>query len=119
MDHDCSARATPRPSGGEPATSSPQHCPICHGELAYPIDWRRADASIWALTVHCPDCETTRSLTLDREQMHRYNVLLYESSERLAREIEALAREYALHEETACRSFATALHRDLILPMDF
>lgn len=119
MDHDCSARATQRPSGGEPAASPPQHCPVCHNDLAYPVEWRRTDASIWALAVHCPDCGTTRSLTLDREQMHRYNVLLYESSERLAREIKALAQERAAHEEAACSSFATALHRDLILPLDF
>lgn len=112
-------RDAPESSSCEPSASRPQHCPLCDGDLVYPVDWRHVDASSWALELRCPDCGTVRAVSLDREATHRYNVLLYRSTERLVRQAEELTRECAANDERRCRTFVTALRGDLILPMDF
>jgi hypothetical protein len=114
-----SGGATPASSSGEPSVSRPQHCPLCDSDLVYPTDWRRVDASNWDLELCCPECRTVRAVSLDREAMHSFNVLLYRSSEQLAREAEKLTQECAANDEACCSVFVTALRGDLILPMDF
>jgi len=106
-------------SCGEPSANRPQHCPLCGSDLVYPSDWRQVDASRWDLELCCPECGTLRAVSLDREAMHGFNMVLYRSSEQLAREAEHLAQECAANDEACCSAFVTALRGDLILPMDF
>jgi hypothetical protein len=104
---------------GEPSAGRPQRCPLCRSELVEPTDWRHVDASTWRLELSCPDCGTVRTVCLDRAETHAFNVLLYRSSEQLARAAEELSRECAAIDEEDGRAFAAALRGDLILPMDF
>jgi hypothetical protein len=91
-------------------------CPICHSSLVYPTDWQRTGSATWELSLRCPNCETQRTVTLDREGVERFNKVLYEGSEALARQSEQLTR---LHFEEEAERFVRALDEDLILPMDF
>jgi hypothetical protein len=104
---------------GEPSASRPQDCPLCGSDLVYPTDWRQVDASSWDLDLHCPECGTARAVSLDREETHGFNLLLYRSSEQLAHEAEELTRECAANDEACFSAFVSALRGDLILPMDF
>jgi len=91
-------------------------CPVCHSPLVYPTDWQRTGSATWELSLRCPNCETQRTITLDREGVERFNKVLYEGSEALARQSEQLTR---LHFEEETERFVRALDEDLILPMDF
>ena len=91
-------------------------CPVCHSSLVYPTDWQRTGSATWELSLRCPNCETQRTVTLDREGVERFNKVLYEGSEALARQSEQLTR---LHFEEEAERFVRALDEDLILPMDF
>jgi hypothetical protein len=91
-------------------------CPVCHSALVYPTDWQRTGSATWELSLRCPNCETQRTITLDREGVERFNKVLYEGSEALARQSEQLTR---LHFEEEAQRFVRALDEDLILPMDF
>ena len=91
-------------------------CPICGSQLVHPTDWRRVGPTLWQIALRCPNCETVRSAHLTREQVERYNRVLYEGTERLARQADQLAR-HNFQEET--EKFVRALDADLILPMDF
>jgi hypothetical protein len=113
------SHATPAIPGREPSATRPQHCPLCRSDLVYPTDWRHVDASTWRLELSCPECGTVRIVSLDREETHAFNLLLYRSSEQLARTAEELTRECAAIVEEDGRAFAAALRGDLILPMDF
>lgn len=91
-------------------------CPVRHSPLVYPTDWQRTGSATWELSLRCPNCETQRTITLDREGVERFNKVLYEGSEALARQSEQLTR---LHFEEEAERFVSALDEDLILPMDF
>jgi hypothetical protein len=122
------AEASPRPAtlSGEsghresgPAAApdlEPNICPVCRSSLVYPTDWQRTGSSTWELKLRCPNCETQRTLVLDREGVEHFNKVLYEGSEALARQAEQLTR---LHFEEEAERFVQALDEDLILPMDF
>jgi hypothetical protein len=104
---------TASPARGE---SDVNVCPVCHSALVYPTDWQRTGSATWELSLRCPNCETQRAITLDREGVERFNKVLYEGSEALARQSEQLTR---LHFEEEAERFVRALDEDLILPMDF
>jgi len=106
------------PQAGTVAQGDPHVnvCPICHSSLVYPTDWQRTGSATWELSLRCPNCETQRTITLDREGVERFNKVLYEGSEALARQSEQLTR---LHFEEEAERFVRALDEDLILPMDF
>ncbi|HJW76828.1 MAG TPA: hypothetical protein VJ787_14385 [Thermoleophilia bacterium] len=91
-------------------------CHVCHSRLVYPTDWERTGSSTWELKLRCPNCETQRTVTLDREGVERFNRVLYEGSEALARQAEQLER---LHFEEESERFLRALDEGSILPMDF
>jgi hypothetical protein len=103
---------------GTPAQrdAEPNVCPLCRSSLVYPTDWQRTGSATWELKLRCPNCETQRTLTLDREGVEHFNKVLYEGSEALARQAEQLTR---LHFEEEAERFVRALDDDLILPMDF
>lgn len=112
--------AEPAPSERPRRLSSPgdepQRCPVCHSDLVYPTDWERVGSATWNLTLRCPNCETQRTLSLGRDVVERFNKVLYQGSELLARQAELLARR---HFEEDVDAFVVALDHDLILPMDF
>ena len=91
-------------------------CPVCRSALVYPTDWQRTGSATWELKLRCPNCETQRAVTLDREGVEQFNRVLYEGSEALAKQAEQLTR---LHFEEEAERFVQALDEDQILPMDF
>ncbi len=91
-------------------------CPVCRSTLVYPTDWQRTGSATWELKLRCPNCETQRNITLDREGVEQFNRVLYEGSEALAKQAEQLTR---LHFEEEAERFVHALDEDQILPMDF
>lgn len=117
--HAESGAGAPASTRQKPSASRPQDCPLCGSDLVYPTDWRQVHAAGWDLELRCPECRTSRAVSLSREDMHRFNLLLYRSAEVLTREAEELTRQCALDDEAYCSALADALHADLILPMDF
>lgn len=101
----------PPPDGGEYHV-----CPICHGELVYPIVWYRANDTAWQLRLRCPECETEREVTAGRADIEDLNRRLYRGSQELAKAADEMSRRN--FEEEAAKLVA-ALEMDLILPMDF
>lgn len=106
----------PEPTPLRVAPEDVKRCPICSGELVYPIDWERHDETTWDLTLRCPDCETQRHARLDRKGVEHVNRDLYQSARALTREAETVERR---NFEDEVERIADALKRDLILPMDF
>ena len=106
------------PASAEPASAETDvHvCPVCRSALVYPTDWQRTGSATWELKLRCPNCETQRAVTLDREGVEQFNRVLYEGSESLAKQAEQLTR---LHFEEEAERFVQALDEDQILPMDF
>jgi hypothetical protein len=107
-----STRTRPKPVDGEQVNV----CPICGSQLVHPTDWQREGSALWRIVLRCPNCEIERTAHLNREQVERYNRILYEGTERLAKQADQLAR-HNFQEEID--KFVTALRGDLILPMDF
>jgi hypothetical protein len=106
---------TTSPTSAQAATDA-HVCPVCRSALVYPTDWQRTGSATWELKLRCPNCETQRTVTLDREGVEQFNKVLYEGSEALARQADQLTR---LHFEEEAERFARALDEDQILPMDF
>ncbi len=114
--------------GGGPATQAPPEaagvacdgdahvCPLCAGELVYPLDWQRNDEAGWNLRLRCPECETERRVTMDRLGVEALNRHLYNGAQAVAREAEAMSRRN--FEEEAAK-IVQALAAGLIQPMDF
>jgi hypothetical protein len=114
---DPGAEAVEAESTSPTETAADVHvCPICRSALVYPTDWQRTGSATWELKLRCPNCETQRAISLDREGVEQFNKVLYEGSEALARQAEQLTR---LHFEEEAERFVRALDDDLILPMDF
>lgn len=91
-------------------------CPVCHGDLVHPVDWRRTSEVAWLVRLRCPECETQRTVEMDRAQVERLNRDLYRGTQALAREAERISRRN--FEEEAHR-FVEALRTGLIQPIDF
>lgn len=94
----------------------PHVCPVCHGELVYPVDWQRTSDTAWKLRLRCPECETQRDAVLGRADVEDFNRRLYYGSQELAQAAQEMGRRN--FEEEAAKLVA-ALEMDLILPMDF
>jgi hypothetical protein len=109
------ATQAPPPDGQEPGGTA-HACPLCGSDLVYPLDWERNSAASWNLVLRCPNCETQRSVVLDREGVEAFNREIYLGSQALAREADSMTRRN-FAEESA--KLVEALARDLILPMDF
>lgn len=91
-------------------------CPVCRSPLVHPLDWHRRGPSLWRITLRCPNCETVRTLMLDRQAVERLNRALYEGTEKLARQADQLTRRHFQEESD---KFVAALDAGLILPIDF
>jgi hypothetical protein len=105
------------PAAPDPAAPRDAHvCPLCGSPLVHPTEWQRSGPATWRITLRCPNCETQRTVTLDRQEVERLNRALYEGTEHLARQADQLVRRH-FQEETA--KFVAALDADLILPIDF
>jgi hypothetical protein len=110
-------RHSAAPSPPDPCLSTePQHCPVCHCDLVYPIDWRRISSATWNLVLRCPNCALQRAVSLGREEVQRFNVALYQADELLARQTDLLAQQRI---QENVEAFAAALAGDFILPTDF
>jgi hypothetical protein len=93
-----------------------RRCPVCGGELVYPLDWRRTSKTSWTLRLRCPDCETMRDVLMERPDVEELNRHLYRAHQAVAEESRNLARRN--FEEEAER-FVAALASGLIQPIDF
>ena len=109
------ATQAPPPDAQQPGGTA-HECPLCGSDLVYPLDWERNSAASWNLALRCPNCETQRSVVLDREGVEAFNRKIYLGSQALAREADSMTRRN-FAEESA--KLVEALARDLILPMDF
>jgi hypothetical protein len=112
-----SARSAPCPVASSPGdTRDPHRCPVCGSALVHPTEWQRVAVAAWRITLRCPNCETVRTVVLDRNQVERLNRALYEGTERLARLADQLVRH---NFEEEADKFVAALDADLIQPIDF
>jgi hypothetical protein len=91
-------------------------CPVCKSALVHPTDWQRTGPAVWRITLRCPNCETQRTVQLSRDEVEHFNRVLYEGTERLARQAEQITRRHFQEESD---KFVAALEADLILPIDF
>lgn len=129
------AAVTPAPPGAAASTPSPSPvippgpvtdppegaaearvCPLCGGDLVYPVDWERRGDAVWELELRCPDCETRRHALVGRPAVEAFNRDLYYGAQALAHEAESLQRQAF---EDDVERISSALGRDLIQPMDF
>jgi hypothetical protein len=105
---------------GTPDTTPAAHevhvCPVCRSPLVHPTDWQRIGPASWRITLRCPNCETQRTVQLSRDEVEHFNRVLYEGTERLARQADQIARRHFQEESD---KFVAALDADLILPIDF
>lgn len=112
-----------RPGSTGPAvareTVQPHECPLCDCDLVEPTYWRQVSGDAWRLDLRCPECDGERTVILDGDTLHAYNVRLYEGTELLARRAEHLARERTATDTASRDAFVAALRDDRILPMDF
>jgi hypothetical protein len=113
---DEAAAQAPPEAAGVACDGDAHVCPLCAGQLVYPVDWRRNDEAGWNLRLRCPECETERRVTMDRLGVEALNRRLYHGAQAVAREAEAMTRRN--FEEEAAR-IVDALAAGLILPMDF
>jgi hypothetical protein len=113
-----SAVAEPAADQEEPPPDGREYhvCPLCHGELVYPIVWFRANDTAWQLRMRCPECETERDVIAGRADVEDLNRRLSRGSQELAKAADEMSRRN--FEEEAAKLVA-ALELDLILPMDF
>ena len=110
------AAAEAPPATGVACDGDAHVCPLCGGELVYPVDWQRNDEAGWNLRLRCPECETERRVTMDRAGVEALNRRLYHGAQAVAREAEAMTRRN--FEEEAAK-IVRALAAGLIQPMDF
>lgn len=94
----------------------PHVCPVCHGELVYPVDWQRTSDTAWKLRLRCPECETERDAVLGRADVEDFNRRLYCGSQELAQAAQETGRRNFQEEAT---KLVAALEMGVILPMDF
>lgn len=105
------------PELAEVTTAAQVHvCPVCHGDLVHPVDWRRTGKASWSLRLRCPECERQRSVILGRSEVEQLNRDLYHGTQELAREAQRVSRR---NFEDEARRFVAALHRGDIEPIDF
>jgi hypothetical protein len=117
FDHgDQSADGAPVKAPTAQETHETHVCPVCLSPLVHPTDWQRTGPAVWRITLRCPNCETQRTVQLSRDEVEHLNRVLYEGTERLAKQAEQVTRRH-FQEETD--KFVAALEADLILPMDF
>lgn len=115
----CGVDRAPESVAATVATASPAEvhvCPVCRGDLVHPVDWERTGDATWRLRLRCPECETERTVEMDRPQVERLNRELYHGAQTLAREAERLSRQ---NFEDEAQRFIRALRRGLIEPIDF
>ncbi len=91
-------------------------CPVCHGDLVHPVEWRRSGGSSWTLRLRCPECETVRTVEMGRQGVEELSRELYYGTQALAREAERVSR-HNFEEEAG--KFIKALGAGLIEPIDF
>jgi hypothetical protein len=104
------------PAAGPRAEGEAHVCPLCGSALVYPVDWQKNDEATWNLTLRCPNCETQRDVTLERQGVEEFNRELYHGAQALAREADIVTRR---NFEEEAQKIVVALDRDLIQPMDF
>jgi Zn-finger nucleic acid-binding protein len=110
--HDAPCPTAPPPTD----TRDPHLCPVCGSPLVHPTEWQRIAVAAWRITLRCPNCETLRTVVLDRGQVELLNRALYEGTEHLSRQADLLVRH---NFEEEADKFVAALDADLILPIDF
>ena len=105
------------PASAHCAVAAETHvCPVCHGDLVHPVEWRRSGESSWVLRLRCPECETERTVELGRQGVEELSRDIYHGNQALAREAERVSRRN--FEEEAAK-FIVALRDGLIEPIDF
>ena len=103
-------------AGADRARHQLHRCPQCGCHLVQPVTWRETRASLWALTLECPNCWWSDEDVFDRDQVDDLEERLDQG---LAEMLDVLGRLTKANMAQQIESFAAALHADLILPEDF
>lgn len=99
-----------------PAQRELHVCPECDSHLVYPVAWEEAEASRWAVSLRCPNCEWALLDSFDAELIQRFDETLDHGTEALVADLRKLSR--ANMEEDVER-FIAALNAEYVLPEDF
>ena len=91
-------------------------CPRCESELVEPIDWSRAGARRWAVSLRCPECDWSGTGTYPQAVVERFEETLEAGVQSILDDLNLLARA---NMEDQIEAFSTALQRDYVLPEDF
>ena len=102
---------------GKEATPRGLHvCPDCRCELVQPVSWSEASDNRWELLIECPNCWWHEEGQYDREQVDRLEEHLDDGLAEMLADLQRLTQANMAED---IERFASALHRDLILPEDF
>jgi hypothetical protein len=99
-----------------PAQAGLHICPDCDSNLVQPVAWGQVNADTWELTLHCPNCGTTREGVFEQDDVAALEEHLDEAVEAILADLQRLTHANMADE---IDRFAAALHADLILPEDF
>jgi hypothetical protein len=91
-------------------------CPECESQLVQPVQWSEAPHGFWELTLECPNCSWLGDGVFDQNQVDRLEEKLDEGLAEMLTDLRRLTHANMAEE---LERFATALHRDFILPEDF
>jgi hypothetical protein len=89
---------------------------LCDCELVQPIEWGVVSGGHLELTLHCPNCYSTRRGTYDEEQVAQLEDRLDDGVIAILRDLRRLTNANMADE---IERFAAALAHDLLLPEDF
>lgn len=92
---------------------------MCGSGLVEPTYWAHRGPGCRTVDLRCPECGTELTLTLDDDEAHAYNVLLYDAADGLAATVRRLAEEWSSDVAGEDERFVRALRTDRILPIDF
>lgn len=109
-----------RATHGAPAPSEhrtdPHVCPSCAGELVFPVAWGERVNSRWKLDLRCPECEWRGTGEFDQDDVEDFDDTLNDGTEELLNTLRAVSRA---NMEADVERFISAMHGDVIEPMDF
>ena len=93
-----------------------EHCAHCGHDRVHPVAWSEADETSWAVTLRCPDCESTRDATFAQDVLDRFDIALDEGTRAIASDLDLLTRANMAED---VERFLHALDAGHIVPEDF
>jgi hypothetical protein len=91
-------------------------CPLCHSDLACPMEWGVADEASWWILVRCGDCEAWKEIVISNEQAALLDRELDRQMTAMSRAADRLDAERMAAES---QTFIRALQANAIVATDF